>query len=141
MATQNGINYAKAIDPSSDNILSQGVYGGRVRVAIDTFTFTGEGIGEVINVAKLPEGARVLSVSVFHGAMDSSVTLGVGYGLAGVQYLATTIAGDNAVGRIDSDLLGDYVVGTAADDEIVIVTTAGAAANGTITTHVYYTTD
>ena len=139
MATVNGTNYAKIIDPSSDNILSGGLNGGRVRVAVDDYTFAGSASGTVVNIAKLPAGARVLKVEIITAALGTGVTLGIGYGLSGVEFLGQTAAA--TAGLLQSNLLGDYVVGTAANDEIITVTTGGASATGKITTHVYYTTD
>lgn len=139
MATFNATNYTKALTPSSDNILAGGSYGGRVRVAIDDYTFAGTASGSVIRVASLPDGARVLGVTVITAALGTGVTLAVGYGASGAEYLAAASAA--AVAKLESNLLGDYVVGTAALDGIVIVTTGGASATGKITTQVYYTTD
>jgi len=139
MATVNGVNYAKAADPSSDNVLAGGVYGGRVRVAIDKYTLASTVAGTVIRIASLPEGARILGVAIYNAALGSGVTVGVGYGTSGVELLAQTSAA--TAGKIESNLLGDYVVGTASGDGVIIVTTAGATGSGLITTHVYYTTD
>ncbi len=139
MATVNGVNYAKAADPSSDNILDGGSYGGRVRVAIDEYTLSSTASGTVIRIANLPDGARVLGVDIYNAALGTGVTLAVGYGASGAEFLAATSAA--AAGKIESNLLGDYVVGTASGDGVVIVTTGGATGSGLITTHVFYTTD
>ena len=138
MATVNGVNYTKAIDPSSDNILKGGTYGGRVRVAIDTYTFASTAAGTVVRMSKLPLGARILKVTLINAALGSGVTIGIGYGASGVEFLAQTAM--TSAGTRDSNLLGDYEVEAAANG-VVILTTAGVIATGKVTTQVYYTTD
>lgn len=138
MATVNATNYAKAADPSSDNILGEGLYGGRVRCQVDDYTLASTVSGTVINIAALPVGAKVLQVRIYNAALGTGVTLGIGYGAAGVEFLGQTSAA--SAGVIESNLLGAFEVTTAANG-IIIVTTAGATGSGKITTQVYYTTD
>ncbi len=64
----NGTNYAKSIDPSSDNILAPGLFGGKVRVMEDTAVITASAnlnsTDYVIVGGKLPTGAHVVKVLV-----------------------------------------------------------------------------
>ncbi len=64
----NGTNYAKAIDPSSANIMDPGTIGGKVRVMIDTAVVTAattlKSSDYFIVGNKLPTGATVLKVVV-----------------------------------------------------------------------------
>ena len=138
MATQNGTNYAKQADPTGENQLAPGLNHGRVRCVIDTFTFAGELAGEVINIAKLPIGARVLAIQVLTDGLGGAVTLDVGFAAtpaAFVDDLATTAATTTI-----SNLLFGYEIDTAAK-QTIIVTTAAAAATGQMDTVVYYSAD
>ena len=139
MVTVNSVNYAKALDPSSDNVLAGGTYGGRVRVQQDTYTMASTASGTVIRIAKLPAGAIVLGVTINHAALGSGVTLAIGYGASGAEFQGATLSA--AAGQLVSTLLGNYVVGTADGDDVIIVTTGGATGTGAIISQVYYTTD
>jgi hypothetical protein len=138
MATYNGVNYTKAIDPSSDNILQGGLYGGRVRCQVDSYTFAEEAAATVVRMSKLPVGAKILEVNMINAALGTGVTVGIGYGASGVELLSQTDLSSAGVNR--TSLLGAYEVTTAANG-VVILTTAGAAAAGKVTTQTYYTTD
>jgi len=79
MANVSGVNYAKAIDPTSDNILDPGVLGGRVRVMFDSYECATLATDDVILVGQaLKDGARVLDVVLFYDALgtDSAFTVG-----------------------------------------------------------------
>jgi hypothetical protein len=138
MATVSAVNFAKQADPSSDNILAQGLNGGRVRVAHDTYTFTEDGAGEVVKIAQLPIGAKVLAIEVINAALGTGCTIGIGYGASGVEFLAQTAVA--TAGQIKSNLLSGFEVTTVANG-VIILTTAGATVNGAIITDVYFTTD
>jgi len=138
MATVSAVNFAKQADPSSDNVLGAGLNGGRVRVVHDTYTFTEDSAGEVVKIAQLPIGAKVLAIEVINAALGTSVTMGIGYGASGVEFLAQTAVA--TAGQIKSNLLSGFEVTTVANG-VIILTTAGAAADGAIITDVYYTTD
>lgn len=140
MATQNGVNYALQADPTGANQLAPGLNGGRVRCVIDQFTFAGEAAGEIIRVAKLPIGARVLAIDVVTDGLGGAVTLEVGDENSNVLYgtgVATTA--DTPV-----RLLASGNAGYAIDDstkQIILVETADAAATGLLEVVVYYTAD
>jgi len=61
-----GTNYAKAIDPSSTNLLAHGVFGGKVRVMQDTATISASSnlnsSDYIVVGGKLPIGAQVIQI-------------------------------------------------------------------------------
>lgn len=147
MATFNGDNYTKAIDPSSGNILSPGVYGGRVRVCHDEYTLVSKASGSVLNMGKLPNGARVLAVLVQHGTGSTAFTLAVGnagsgqgaiFGAATASVTATTAPRVHALTTAPF-----YTVGTLTGDDIITLTTGGAtsAASQKVIVDTLYTLD
>lgn len=76
-----GTNYAKSVDPSSTNILSPGVFGGKLRVMQDTFTpvaATAMKSGQYILVGgKLPTGSQVVSIILgYPAASGAAATVG-----------------------------------------------------------------
>lgn len=141
MATQNGTNYAKAVDPSPSNILDPGLNGARVRAIFETFTFAGESAGEVIRIGKLPVGAQPIMVILNHAAMGSGVTFKVGDAQDSDRYLAA-VSVSSAGQKFGTIGIGDEVTGDQSnDDQIVLLTTAGAAATGKVDSVILYTTD
>ena len=98
MATINGDNYDVAVDfdPSADDKLVQGLWNGKVRVQMETYTINAKAAGTVINVAKLPKGATFIRAAIDHQALGGSVTLAMG---------------DSATDDVDADR---YLVATSA---------------------------
>lgn len=116
--------------------------GGRVRVFYDTFTASAIAAGSTIDIARLPKGARVWDVHIFHDALNASATLTVGDAVSANRYIAafaTGSAGKQTMTGTNGQSAG---VGFQQPAETtVIITTAGAAINGTIRAVVYYTLD
>lgn len=73
-----GVNFTKQENPKSTNIIAPGIWGGRVRVQVDTYTTSGCDANSTIKMAKLPLGATFLEMLIYHGALGTSVTLDVG---------------------------------------------------------------
>lgn len=116
--------------------------GGRVRVFTDTFTASAIAAGSTIDIARLPKGARVWDVHIFHDALNASATLTVGDAVSASRYLAafaTGSAGKQTMTGTNGQSAGVGFQQTA--ETTVIVTTAGAAITGTIRSVVYYTLD
>jgi len=135
MATQNGVNYALQADPTGANQLAPGLNGGRVRCVVDSFTFAGEAAGEIIRIAKLPIGARVLSIAISTDGLGGAVTLEVGDANSNVLYatgVTTTAAALDIVNGTPGYEIDD------ATKQIILVETADAAATGVMKTVVYY---
>lgn len=143
MGTVNGANYTKALDPTAANILGKGLWGGEVKVMIDTYEAASLVSGSVIRIGKLPQGAKVLAVLLLNDALGSGVTLAVGNGGSGQSAIFRAAASASSATTVPAvcqliDKLG-YVVGTLSGDDVVTLTTGGATANGTINTAILYT--
>ncbi len=142
MATQNGTNYAKSINPSQSNRNDPGAVGGRVRSLTDNFTFAGEGAGEVINIGKdLVAGAIIHGVIIANVALGGSVTLDVGDSDDPNRYVSAY----DANGSVYSDTILvaglHYVIGSNDGDNTILVTTAGGAATGLMKVTILYSED
>ena len=94
-----------------------------------------------IKTKELPQDAEILAIEIDHEAFGSSVTIKVGDGAsAGRYFAAASIA---AVGKLGPLMLYagvGYKIGTIAEDNYLILTTAGAtmAASKGIKIKVYY---
>ena len=138
MATQNGVNYALQADPTGENQLAPGLNHGRVRCVVDQFTFTGEAAGEIIRIANLPIGARVLAIAISTDGLGGAVTLEVGDENSNVLY-ATGVT--TTAGALD---IVNGTPGYEIDDstkQVILIETADAAATGVMKTVVYYSAD
>jgi hypothetical protein len=134
-----GVNYTKTLDPTpGTNMLSPGLFDGKVRVQVDVYEAVSLAIASVIYVAKLPKGAIFLSLSnIVADDLGSATTLSAGIVGTAAKFLAATVfttAGQRTVmGAIDGL---QYVFTAALPD--VILTTGSELANGTIKTEIYY---
>ncbi len=117
--------------------------GGRVRVFYDTFTASGIAAGSTIDIARLPKGARVWDVHIFHDDLGTTAgTLAVGDAASATRYLAafaTGSAGKQTMTGTNGQSTGVGFQQTA--ETTIVITTAGAAITGTIRSVVYYTLD
>jgi len=141
MSNYYGVNATKALTPTSDNILSGGLIGGKVKTMVDKYEASGLADGSTISIGKaLPVGAKVLGVSLSYDALGASATLEVGDAGAAARYLALAAA-SSAGNRqsIDVDGLGYEITGTS--DTQILITLVGGAATGTIAIVVTFTTD
>jgi len=60
-----GVNQTKALNPTSDNVIPRGQYGGRVRVIRDYWTSVAVTGGAVeVEMGTLPAGATLLDINV-----------------------------------------------------------------------------
>jgi len=142
MATIQADNRTKADSPTSDNVLSPGTLGGRVRVLTDQVTLAAEGNPATIEVGrKLQAGAIILGVELYNAALGAATTLDVGDSDDPNRYL--TIADANTAGWTkDLNLAGvQYKVGTNDGDDEITITLGGGAGTGLVAVNVYYTED
>lgn len=141
MASVNGTNYAKSIDPTASNIVDRGVLGGKVRVMFDSYEAASLASGSTIKVGKdLKAGTRILDVWIIADALGSGVTLSAGDSDTAARYISATAA-NSANLRIDLDTIGgfNYEIGTNSGDETILITLAGTASGtGTIKVGVLY---
>ena len=142
MATLKGVNRTKADSPSSDNILSPGTLGGRVRVLTDSITLAAAQIADTVQIGRdLPAGAIVLGYKLQWAALGAATTLDFGDEDTAARYLAAEAT--NAAGEARTVLIGglQYKIGTIADDNTLILTIGGGVATGLVYIEVYYTED
>ena len=104
--------------------------GGKIRVAHDVIVLASSAaIGDKINLARLPKGARILETSElrFASGLGASVTIKVGDAGDDDRYLAAKAPGaSGAVVRLDA--LGFTSGGYTLPAETVIFATVGGAA-------------
>ena len=127
MTTVNSDIAAKQADFSTSKLLPVNC-GGRVRVARGVYTAaSAAAAGTVINLAKLPTGARVLgnSTITFEAGQDATLTVKVGDSKDDDRYLAAVAPGASLVTKtLDADAFGSYVL----EEEGFIFITTGVAA-------------
>lgn len=142
MSTLYADNKTKALTPSSDNILSGGTLGGRVRVLTDQITLAAAQIADVIEIGQgLKAGAIILGIDLQFAALGAATTLDVGDNDSATRY-KTAVATDSA--GVDSAIAIaglHYKVGTASGDDQIVLTLAGGAATGLVKITVKYTED
>lgn len=117
--------------------------GGRLRVFHDTYVASGLAAASTIDIARLPKGARVWDIHIFHDDLGTTAgTLSVGDSGSATRYLsafATGSAGKQTMVGTNGVSTGVGFQQTA--ETTVVITTAGAAITGTIRSVVYYTLD
>ena len=145
MATVYGANRTLANTPEGSNIMDSGVQTGKLRTIMDSYEASSSAAGTIIEMGEyLPKGARVLEVALTTDALGSSVTLIVGDYEDDNRYItATTCNTANQVTRMNAIDGRQYEVdetteGATSTDRQIIITTAGAAASGTIKLEVTY---
>lgn len=144
MASVNGVNRAKAIDPSSDNVLDRGVLGGKLRVMYDYYEAASTATGTTIKVGQdLNDGDRIIDIWLMTDALGNGVTLAVGDSDTAGRYISAT-ACNTANQRLDLDTIAglNYEIGTNDGDNTILITLAGTASGtGTIKIVVLYSRD
>jgi hypothetical protein len=147
MATYYGVNKTKARTPESgsSNIINFGQIKGKVRVMYDSYEAAGIAAGSIIELGdRLPKNCTVVGVELMTDAMGSSVTAIVGDYEDDNRYITvTTINTANLRTRLNAiDGLGyqpdETTEGDTSTDRQIILTTAGAAATGTIKIAIFY---
>lgn len=118
---------------------------GRVRCFFDSISVNAIEAASTITIAKLPIGAKVVDVRVWHGALGSGVTLAAGISGAATKFIPATsaaAAGQFSMAEVGTDLTGPLYECTA--ETSIILTTAGAttaASAISIITQVLYVVD
>ena len=144
MATVKGTNKTLIDTGGMASQLAAGLENGRVKCSIDQYVAAGsETAGTVIEFCgDLPAGAKIIEVVLSSSVAQSSLTLALGTSYNDDEFLA---AGNTTLQAAATAAVADgkgYVVGTAALDSQIIVTTAAATMTaGTIYCTVKFTTD
>jgi len=139
MSAVYGANRTKYLDPTTTNTLGRGLFGGKVRVAVDTYEASALASGSTIAVGPtLAVGDKVLACILSTDALGTSTTISIGDAGSATRYAAAT---SNQAALINSmvcpvDALGYTVTGT--DDTIILLTTGGGTITGTINVLILY---
>jgi hypothetical protein len=143
MATIKGINQT-LIDAGGIAGLTGGLRDGRVKVCLDyvDLAATQTGATDVLRLfGTLPAGARILQLKFVTSGNQTS-TVAVGDLASATRYIAAGQTTLQTAGAIMSCPGYQYTVGTATNDNQIIVTFATAVgAAGYLYAEVYYTTD
>ena len=135
MTKQTGSNAGK-LKPSE--------FGGRVRVVHGSITpDSAYAAGTVIELARLPKGARLLPISQLHfeAGQGATMTVKVGDSADDDRYFAAAAPGANAASiNLAANALGDYTL--PAEDVIKVTTGTAALTSGKkIAFDLYYVMD
>lgn len=117
-------------------------FGGRVREIHGTVTTTNGAAGTVIELARLPKGARLLPQSMIHfeAGQNASLTVKVGDALDDDRYFSGTPGASATSKNLSANVLNDYV----CPEETMLIATTGAqalTANKKITFDLFYVVD
>ena len=117
--------------------------GGRVRVFYDTFAAAAITAGSTIDIARLPKGARVWDIHIFHDDLGTTAgTLAVGDSGSANRYLTAFATGSAGRQTMTGSNGQSAAIGYQQPAETtIIITTAGATITGTVRSVVYYTLD
>ncbi len=131
------------LDASPSTLPDAREVSGKLRVFTDTYEASSLAAGSDITVARIPTGAKIIDIKVIADALGGSVTLAVGDSTDPDRYITATAM--NTADKVLS-LLGDgeiaghnYEVTSTTND--ILITTAGAAATGTIQSTVIYSVE
>lgn len=141
MATQYGTQMGRLRNSAPVDLPLAGDVHGRVRVFNEKLVLASQPTADIVEVARLPKGARVL-----YGILNSTVSLGsstLAVGIAGNtgKYRAAAVftAVDTPTVFVPAAVAGEPLTA----EEIVILTTATAAlpASGTLRVLIFYSLD
>jgi hypothetical protein len=139
MAEFEGVNVTKFDAGTSDTTwIDQGLIKSSIRVWSDVYEATGEVAGTTLVIAVLPAGAIVHGISIQFDALGAA-TVDVGDSDDPNRYKNAV---DVSSAGSDESILPDgaqYVIGSNAGDDRILITTASAAINNTIKSAVFYT--
>jgi len=123
-----------------DNAIDQGLINTRLEVWTDSYEASALAAASTIDIAKMPEDAKVMGVDVYHDALGASTTIDVGDSDDTDRYTLSP-ADTSSAGKFSSDAADGhaYKVGQATGDDTIQLLTAGAAITGTIKTEVRFT--
>lgn len=142
-----GVNYAKTLDPSSANIIDQGLMGGKVRVMQDYATITSQMSSDayVVVGGKLPTGSQVVKL-IIGGTMTafaSSSNVVVGDEGDADRYMSSVSCAANVVSVGPNTAGGMYYTVTGTTDNYIRVSalTGTAVSTGSIKVSIFYTVE
>jgi hypothetical protein len=143
MANLYGVERTKANKATGQYLLTPGVFGGNVRVMHDTYSMASmTGTSDVLYLGgNLPPGAKILLIVLKVTANQTSLTFKLGTVYNDHEFVSAGST-DLATSGIYHYGGNGYVVGTAANDDQIILTNAAAAGSAaTLYCDIYYTND
>lgn len=132
MASVKGVNITK-IDNGTGKI--EKGYNHKLRVQKDEYEASSLAAGSDIALGRLPKGAVIHCVHLYHDALGASVTLSVGDDSDNARFISAQSA--SAAGVKDSDQIGGIGYELSATTDIKAYV-GGAAATGTIKLVIHY---
>ena len=142
MATLKGDNYTKQENPTSDNILSAGTLGGRVRVLTDSITLAAAAINDVVKIGQdLHSGAIIVGIKVYNAALGASVTFDIGDSNDEDRYIAAADGNTAGTKRDIASTGQNYKIGTNSGDSTILMKIEGGVATGAVKFRIFYTED
>lgn len=142
MADYNGVNYAKTLDSSGENVLAPGLWGGRIRVQSDTIESATAHQNKTIQFGKLPKGAVFIGIvvsceSAWGGSVTGTFKLG-STTISAALDLNTGFGGTFIPGVIGNEV---NTAATEALDLTMTVSNNAVTAGKTIQVQMLYSTD
>lgn len=134
-----GANRTKYLDPTTTNTLARGLFGGKLRVAVDSYEASTLAAASTIAMGPtLAVGDKVIAVILSADALGTSTTISIGDAGSATRYLAATStqAATAGVMAIPCDGMGYTVTGTS--DTGILLTTAGGNCSGTVKVTILY---
>ena len=159
MATVYSTAYNSIYQAVPSSLVRANEIGGRLRVAYGVYEASSLASGDVINMFRLPQGARIIEGNLSHDALGSSTTLSIGHAAytnsggtsvsADATHFKAAAATTSATGQVVCEntlALGKFDlvdIDQAEKDNAydVTVTMGGAAGTGTIALVMYYVVD
>lgn len=137
MASFNGVNYAKYVAGGATKV-DAGQWGGKVRVATEQINLAAQASGDTINIARIPQEARIL-----YGTIVSTVSLGSSTIKIGDAGDDDRLRADAVMTTANSPVMfghsnGAAWIPTAETTVFITVGTATMPASGTMYTTIYY---
>ena len=142
MSAVKGVNVTKldtVNGPQGDEAIPQGFVNSDVEVWMDEYEAAALADASTIDIAELPEGAKVVGGEVLHDDLGTAITISVGDSDDDNRYLSAhdvASAGRAVFNLVDG---AQYVIGTNAGDSRLQILTAGGTLTGTIKTIIYFT--
>jgi hypothetical protein len=135
MAYYYGANVTKIRAGGLSNMLGAGLDNAVEHVFVDSYTGVAVASGSTIQISpELPDGAIITDIIVESEAQGNSQTLAIGDANTSDLYCAATSVNAAACLRLTKNL--GYVVGTADDDNKILLTVGGNALSASADIHV-----
>jgi hypothetical protein len=139
MANKSGTNYTKiAAGGSGTNVVDRGEFGGTVKSVYDTVTFAAT--GDVGYVATPPKGSKIIGFLFASADLGTGSTVSIGDLASATRYASSIDCGTAAVSGNTAMLAAgmNYEIGTATDDDQIILTAGGSVTAGAVKICILY---